>query len=208
MADPNRIRAGEPLIVASEPALHTVEQGENLWLIARAYGVTVSALVAFNDLPQPDRIVAGQTLVIPPAGGGDSLAAVTRPARLRSLTLRWPLQGGVLTSLYGPRGDRMHKGIDLAAPMGTPVLSAADGRVTYADWAGTYGILVMIDHGDGVVTKYAHNSALRVRPGQTVRAGQHIADLGSTGRSTGPHVHFEVEIDGEAVDPLLYLPRR
>lgn len=208
LRNPNSIRAGEIIVVAIEPSYHIVDNGESLWTIAKRYGVTVNALLLFNYLPNPDHVVPGQALVIPPAGGTEAVAAVALQGLQRRPVLRWPLDGGVITSLFGPRSDRMHNGLDIAAATGTPIRAAADGRVTYADWAGTYGMLVVLDHGDGVVTRYAHNSNIVVRNGQTVRAGQHIANVGSTGRSTGPHLHFEVEIDGKMVDPLTILPAR
>lgn len=207
LSDPHSIRAGQVLVVAIEPAFHTVDPGENLWSIAQNYGVTVHALLLFNYLPNPDYVVPGQTLIIPPAGGGEAVPVMALQTWHHRLPLSWPIaERGVITSLFGMRNGSMHKGLDIAAPAGTPVLAAAKGRVTYADWAGTYGMLVMVDHGDGVVTKYAHNSAIAVEVGQMVRSGQHIADVGNTGRSSGPHLHFEVEIQGEVVDPLTLLP--
>jgi murein DD-endopeptidase MepM/ murein hydrolase activator NlpD len=120
----------------------------------------------------------------------------------------WPTKG-VLTSGYGWRWGRMHKGIDIAAPVGTPVFAAAAGVVITAGWnSGGYGNMVEIQHPDGSVTLYAHNSRVIVRTGQQVAQGQQIADMGSTGYSTGPHSHFEVHLPGQgAVNPMAYLPR-
>ncbi|MBD2076692.1 peptidoglycan DD-metalloendopeptidase family protein [Phormidium sp. FACHB-592] len=120
----------------------------------------------------------------------------------------WPAKG-VLTSGYGYRWGRMHKGIDIAAPVGTPIFAAAAGVVISAGWnSGGYGYLVKIQHPDGSVTLYAHNNRIIVREGQTVAQGQQIADMGSTGYSTGPHSHFEVHRPGQgAVNPTAYLPR-
>jgi len=120
----------------------------------------------------------------------------------------WPAKG-VLTSGYGWRWGRMHKGIDIAAPVGTPIVAAASGVVITAGWnSGGYGNLVEIQHPDGSVTLYAHNNRLLVRKGQQVGQGEQIAEMGSTGYSTGPHSHFEVHLPAKgAVNPIAYLPR-
>jgi murein DD-endopeptidase MepM/ murein hydrolase activator NlpD len=119
----------------------------------------------------------------------------------------WPTRG-VLTSGFGWRWGRPHRGIDIAGPVGTPVVAAAGGEVISAGWnSGGYGNLVRLRHADGSVTLYAHNSRLLVRRGQTVEQGQPIAEMGSTGFSTGPHLHFEVHPDGQrAVNPIAFLP--
>ncbi|MDJ0554217.1 MAG: peptidoglycan DD-metalloendopeptidase family protein [Microcoleaceae cyanobacterium MO_207.B10] len=119
----------------------------------------------------------------------------------------WPSRGE-LTSGYGWRWGRMHRGIDIAAPTGTPIVAAAPGVVTYADWnSGGYGYLVEIEHPNGSLTLYAHNSQILVRKGQKVAQGELIAKMGSTGRSTGPHLHFEIHPKGNgAVNPMAYLP--
>jgi murein DD-endopeptidase MepM/ murein hydrolase activator NlpD len=120
----------------------------------------------------------------------------------------WPAQG-VLTSGFGWRWGRMHKGIDIAGPVGTPIVAASSGRVIYSGWnSGGYGNLVEIEHSDGSITLYAHNSRLLVTVGQWVQKGQQIAEMGSTGYSTGPHLHFEIHPSGQgAVNPMAYLPR-
>ncbi len=120
----------------------------------------------------------------------------------------WPAKG-MLTSGYGWRWGRMHKGIDIAAPVGTPVVAAAPGKIITAGWNdGGYGNLVEVQHADGSVTLYGHNSRVLVKVGQTVAQGQQIADMGSTGFSTGPHSHFEVHLPGQgAVNPVAHLPQ-
>ena len=117
---------------------------------------------------------------------------------------------GALSSQFGWRnvavnGNRYHGGVDFAANSGTPVAAARDGVVTRAGWWGTYGYAVAVDHGDGSETRYAHLSLLHVALGAVVRQGDLIGAVGSTGASTGPHLHFELRFDGRAVDPLLYL---
>lgn len=119
----------------------------------------------------------------------------------------WPSKG-VLTSGFGPRWGRMHKGIDIAAPVGTPIMASAPGEVITAGWnSGGYGNLVKVRHPDGSVTLYAHNSRLLVRRGQKVEQGQQIAEMGSTGYSTGPHLHYEIHPSGRgAKNPMAFLP--
>lgn len=118
----------------------------------------------------------------------------------------WPAAGYV-SSPYGLRfdGTEFHQGIDIAAEMGTPIVATADGVVTAAGWNGGYGNMVDVDHGGGIVTRYGHASALAVTVGQRVRRGEVIAYVGSTGHSTGPHVHYEVRVDGQPVNPAGYL---
>ena len=118
--------------------------------------------------------------------------------------LIWPVQG-VLTSTFGMRWGRMHEGIDIGAAQRTPIYAAAGGTVNYAGWEGGYGNLTVIDHGNGLATAYGHQSQLAVSSGQTVSRGQVIGYVGSTGHSTGPHLHFEVRVNGVPNDPLSYL---
>lgn len=121
----------------------------------------------------------------------------------------WPAEG-VLTSGYGWRWGRMHNGIDIAGPVGTPIFAAASGVVTYAGWNdGGYGNLIEIEHTDGSFTVYAHNNRILVREGQEVDQGQQVAEMGNTGFSTGPHLHFEIHPSGQgAANPIAYLPQK
>ncbi|CAN5739752.1 hypothetical protein BH20ACT14_BH20ACT14_18550 [soil metagenome] len=116
----------------------------------------------------------------------------------------WPVSGTVVSG-FGWRWGRMHEGIDITAPMGASVWAAAAGTVIYSGWLGGYGLLLVVDHGNGLATAYAHNSSLLVGVGQRVGQGETISLVGSTGNSSGPHVHFEVRVNGSAVDPLAYL---
>ncbi len=126
------------------------------------------------------------------------------PPALRAGNLRWPLRG-VLYARFGKKGREPHDGIDLAAPEGTPVATADAGTVLYAGEQQGYGNIVIVQHGGGLVTLYAHNRDLRVKTGQAVRAGQVIATVGDSGKTSGPHLHFEVRQDGRPVDPLSHL---
>ncbi|WP_315452796.1 M23 family metallopeptidase [uncultured Selenomonas sp.] len=135
--------------------------------------------------------------------GAASYASDSAPHTTPSI---WPAAGYV-SSPYGLRfnGTEFHQGIDIAADMGTPIVATADGVVTAAGWNGGYGNMVDVDHGGGIVTRYGHASAVAVTVGQQVRRGEVIAYVGSTGRSTGPHVHYEVRVNGAPVNPAGYL---
>lgn len=137
-----------------------------------------------------------------------------RPVAARSVVAvpsRMPLDGAHLSSDYGMRthpvlgGRRSHKGVDLAAPSGTPIYATADGYVSKAEWFSSYGNFVSIEHGAELQTRYAHMSRIAVAPGTRVKKGELIGYVGSTGRSTGPHLHYEVRIDGQAVNPVPYM---
>ena len=134
-----------------------------------------------------------------------------RPTWMPTGSFRWPTSGRI-TSYFGGRkspggiGSTNHKGIDIAVPRGTPIYAADGGTVTYSGWMSGYGYLVQIDHGNGYVTRYGHNSSLTVSVGQHVYKGQQVARAGSTGNSTGNHCHFEVRYNGVAKNPLNYLP--
>ncbi len=143
----------------------------------------------------------------------DLLARVNNDTKyFRALPNQWPCSGEISSpygwrdSPFGGRTESFHDGIDIANDVGTKIVAAADGKVIFAGWQPVYGRTVMIDHGYGLVTKYSHNSALLVEEGDMVTKGQVIAHMGSTGRSTGPHLHFTIFKGDETIDPLIYLP--
>jgi len=143
----------------------------------------------------------------------DNGTGIAMPAARPSVSVpsRSPLASMTLTSGYGMRnhpvlgGRRNHKGLDLAAPMGTPVYAPADGLVARADWFSSYGNYIQLEHGGELQTRFGHLSGFAVHAGDTVHKGDLIGYVGSTGRSTGPHLHYEVRVAGEAVDPTPYL---
>lgn len=143
-------------------------------------------------------------------GPSTSASPITR-TRGVSIPSRNPLENATLTSNFGMRthpvlgGRRGHKGIDLSAPTGTPIYASADGVVTRADWFSSYGLYISLDHGASLETRYGHLSRLNVAEGQEVKKGDLIGYVGSTGRSTGPHLHYEVRIAGVAVNPVPYM---
>lgn len=156
------------------------------------------------DKPQTQALVPSRNAASPVGGMGAMSRAVSIPSRM-------PVEGVRLTSNFGMRehpilgGRRAHKGIDLAAPTGTPIYATADGTVSKAEWFSGYGLYVSLEHGGQMQTRYGHMSRLNVANGQHVRKGEIIGYVGSTGRSTGPHLHYEVRVAGEAVNPLPYM---
>jgi murein DD-endopeptidase MepM/ murein hydrolase activator NlpD len=194
----------------------TVDPGDSLWEIARRYGTSVDALVAANDLSsttlrvgQELRVVAADGRSAPPAA---RIAVADDPTDATAAdTMVWPLDG-VITSRFGWRalrigGSNMHYGLDIDGHTGDPIVAATGGTVTYADWMGGFGKLVIIEQG-GTEYYYAHASELLVRVGQQVAPGALIARVGTTGRVTGSHLHFEIRVDGTPIDPLPVLEAR
>ena len=153
----------------------------------------------------------GQLVLTPATKVASAPSALTyRPASV-SIPSRMPVSGAALTSGFGMRwhpvigGRRAHKGVDLAEPVGSPVYATADGMVSRADWFSSYGLFISLEHGGNIQTRYGHLSRLNVAAGQTVHKGDLIGYVGTTGRSTGPHLHYEVRIAGVAVNPIPYL---
>jgi murein DD-endopeptidase MepM/ murein hydrolase activator NlpD len=142
---------------------------------------------------------------------GDFLLIARLTSAVRNLPLERPLQGGDLSSNFGTRIDpffgrpAFHAGVDLRDEAGSPVRATAPGKVVTAGWAGGYGNMVEIEHANGISTRYGHMSAINVSEGQMVQRGSMIGRVGSTGRSTGPHLHYEVRVDGEPTDPMRFL---
>lgn len=195
---------------------HEVRPGDTLYQIGRRYGVPYQEIARLNDLPDPNRIEVGQRLQIPRGGQEHAVAATTEPENWETPSpfpqngeslFTWPIAEGRLTSGFGPRNGHFHEGIDIAAPRGTPVLAAADGEVIFSDVLRGYGKVVIVRHGKGYVTVYAHNQQHHVRDGQFVQRGEHLADVGQSGRVTGPNLHFEIRKDNLARNPLAYLPQ-
>lgn len=196
--------AAAPSRPAAEPArVHVVRSGETLWGIARQHGLTVDSLARANNLANPDRLRVGERIAIP---GSSSDPAAQAPGRGRRPGMAWPSRG-VVTSRYGFRAKRHHHGIDISAPVGSPIMAARSGVVRFAGWRSGYGRLVILDHGGGLTTWYGHASKILVRPGQQVAQGKTIALVGTSGRVTGPNVHFEVRRNGIPLNPEAFLAR-
>jgi murein DD-endopeptidase MepM/ murein hydrolase activator NlpD len=214
----------EPQVVG---VVHVVRKGETVYRIARAYGVAPADLLEENGIVDPRQVAVGTELFVPgasrvvgmeettgstptavgrpPAHGTAPAVEPEHPAPAVKARLAWPLKG-VLYGRYGVRSGRRHDGIDLSAPEGTTIGAAAPGAVIYAGEQAGYGSIVILRHEGGLVTLYAHCSKLLVDEGTTVKAGQAIARVGQTGRSSGPHLHFEVREGTRPRNPLLFLP--
>jgi murein DD-endopeptidase MepM/ murein hydrolase activator NlpD len=140
------------------------------------------------------------------------LGALKTGAAPSSVPSIWPVMGilrsgvGVRSNPFGGSSLEYHKGQDISAPSGTPVVAAADGSVVIAGWLRGYGQVVYIDHGNGISTRYGHLSRIDVSVGQTIKQGERLGLVGSTGRSTGPHLHYEVRVNGQPTSPIKYLP--
>jgi murein DD-endopeptidase MepM/ murein hydrolase activator NlpD len=207
-SNPELARNPDLLAVGTELAIlpvsgvyHTIEPGETLISIAARYGVAEVDILNYplNKLERPDELLAGQKLVIP--HGRQELARPTPQPSLDS-PLAWPLVGTITQGF-----SDSHRALDIGAPYGSPVYAGAAGRVTRFGWARTgYGYTVMVDHGQGLESLYSHMKGAWVQAGDWVERGQLIGEVGSTGNSSGPHVHVEVRVEGEQMNPLEYLP--
>lgn len=194
---------------------HVVTAGETLFRIGKAYGISYQELARVNGIKDAGQIRVGQRIFIP--GAIDQLPVEkitpTEPAPVAPTlpepgfdTFLWPVNG-LINSGFGPRGSSFHDGIDIAAPEGTPIVAIEAGEVIYSDQLRGYGNMVIVRHVGGIVSVYAHNEANLVREGQMVARGEVVGKVGSTGRVSGPHLHFEIRRNNAAEDPLRYLPQ-
>lgn len=214
----NMIKPGQKLkILPVDGLLHTVKKGDALGVIAKTYQSDSDKILEFNRLQSTEQIAIGQELIIP----GGVKPTVYRPATTNKAVANvfskpnskargaesggrfvWPTSVRRITQYFRYR----HPGLDVGNRVGEPIYAAEGGKVEIAGWnRGGYGNYVVINHGNGIKTLYAHASKLYVRPGQTVGRGEIIAAIGNTGRSTGPHLHFEVRVDNKRNNPLLYV---
>ena len=212
---PDLLRIGQELnILPVDGALHTVAAGESLSAIATRYKVDVEIITGYpgNNMSEPYSVTAGQQLIIPggvrpfvPRAVTTYQASTPRTTTTAGATgtgqMVWPMSGQITQRYWAG-----HRAIDIAAPRGTPILAADGGTVVAAHFARGYGRMVVIDHGNGLQTLYAHMDAYYVQVGQSVARGAMIGRCGSTGNSTGPHLHFEVRRGGSLLNPLGFLP--
>ncbi len=201
---------------------HRVEAGQTLWRIARVYAVPLDELREVNGLDNDGQLEVGQELFVPGATAVLEVPPYPSPLPLvpvpvpklfspqaRDLGFEWPVAGGQVISYFGARRrTHRHAGIDIAGDRGQNILAARAGVVTFSGRTRTgYGKLVILDHGNGIESLYAHDQDVLVRIGDKVEKGQPIARLGRSGNATTPHCHFEIRKDRIAVDPLLYVSR-
>ena len=199
--NPDRIYVGQAIRILPFPgAIYRVKPGDSLSAIARKWNVSPEAITGYSPNHLHDgSLTLGQEIIIP---GGHLDLHIPPPVRSPEATFAWPLRGW-LTQGYSAK----HRGIDIATSWSAPVYAAGDGVVVRAGWLYTgYGFSVVIRHKDGLATLYGHMTNPMVHVGDYVRRGQQIGEVGSTGNSTGPHVHFEVRKNSVRVNPLPYLP--
>jgi murein DD-endopeptidase MepM/ murein hydrolase activator NlpD len=205
--DPERLQPGQELVVTTaNRILHVVNQGETLWELSKLYSVPLQDLIDHNNMTY-STIFPGQRLDIPVS---DPRTLTSLFAHRRALKFGRPLRGRT-TARFGWRVHPIlarrlfHCGVDLAAPAGTDIGSVAPGTVTFAGWLRGYGKVVVVKHKSGLSSRYAHCQDLRVEVGDRVVAGQTLATVGTTGLSTGPHLHLEIRRWGRPIDPAEYI---
>jgi murein DD-endopeptidase MepM/ murein hydrolase activator NlpD len=214
------IRPGDTLkILPKDGIMYTIKKGDTLSKIASKYRIDASEITSANQLASSSSLKIGAEIILPGATETAPPAAIARnpvsvkdvltnktPASSQPVAVSktgwvWPTTMHVITQYYSWK----HTGLDVDADYGTFSIAARDGVVTYTGWRNGYGLTVEMDHGNGVKTRYAHNSKILVGVGDVVTAGTHLAKSGSTGRSTGTHLHFEIIINGKFVNPLSYV---
>ncbi|MFZ5943954.1 MAG: M23 family metallopeptidase [Bacillota bacterium] len=206
--NPDMIKPGQKILVPRiYEVSHQVTAGETVRDIAALYGILPQQILFANDVWFPNRLKAGTVLAIPGIKASVTITsnrATTVSARNHTFFMNTPAKG-VLTSVFGKRGSEFHTGIDIANDLGTPIKAAQAGKVVFVGRNGNYGRTVIIDHQNGYRTLYGHNSRIMVNMNQWVQAQETIALMGNTGRSTGPHLHFEIYESGKVVNPLKYI---
>lgn len=193
---------------------YRVNRGDTLGSIAARFNVGTQKLAEINDLTDPNQLKAGQRVFIPKKRryyASKGRKTKSRSAGRSEVVLEpgrfvWPVKGKV-TSRYGIRGRRRHDGIDISVKRGTPVKAAASGKVIFSSRLRGYGNLILVKHKDGFFTAYGHNARNLKKKGEKVKRGEVIARVGTTGRTSGPHLHFEVRKENEARNPLFFLPK-
>ncbi|RAK09399.1 murein DD-endopeptidase MepM/ murein hydrolase activator NlpD [Halanaerobium saccharolyticum] len=197
----NSIKPGQEFkILPVRGIIYRVSPGESVDSIARKFELKRETIMKDNNIEDASSLKIDQKLILRGAKPEFSYQDRLDQKFMSPINTR-------ITSYYGPRWGRMHEGIDFAAPMGSPIRAVSSGRVVYSGWATGYGYVVILEHQRGLRTLYAHNSKLLVREGESVGKGEVISRSGNTGNSTGPHLHFEVQVNGRPENPLDYINR-
>ena len=188
---------------------HSWKKGDSLNKLSTTYGVSINTLRQSNEIYDIDDISIGTKILIPGRAPSQTVAS-TRPSPLLNGIKQqfiWPARG-TISSGFGLRHGRMHQGVDLTKDKGKEIFAAANGIVHRVGKLKGYGNTVIIDHGSGIKTLYAHNKKTFVQKGMKINQGTVIAEMGSSGKSTGIHLHFEIRVHGKAENPLRFLPLR
>jgi murein DD-endopeptidase MepM/ murein hydrolase activator NlpD len=206
------IKPGQTLkILPTSGINYKIKSGDTIQKIVKKYGGSTKEIIEFNKLTDASDIVIGQEIIIP--SGKKPVSYPVRPSNptntsfsqattVSNAKLQWPTNSSRITQYYGWR----HTGLDIGNKTGQPIYASESGKITKAGWnRGGYGYYIMINHGGGLETLYAHLSRIDVKIGQNVSRGQVIGGIGSTGRSTGPHIHFEVRVNNRRSNPLSYI---
>jgi murein DD-endopeptidase MepM/ murein hydrolase activator NlpD len=198
----------------SGSSTHVVAPGDTVYHLAQTYGVSAESLMAANSMSDPRDLRVGQLLIIPNGENDDAPATASTFALPNPWSVppadrqfKWPVVAGVVSSPFGIRNGAMHDGVDIAAPAGTPIYAADDGVVIFVGHLHGYGNVVILQHSGGYATVYGHNQSNLVNQGEHVARGQEIAEMGTSGRASGPNLHFEVRYNNQAQNPLAYLPQ-
>jgi murein DD-endopeptidase MepM/ murein hydrolase activator NlpD len=195
----NSIKPGQEFkILPVKGIIYRVSPGESVASIARKFNLKAETIMEDNNLEDSSKLKIDQKLVL--RGAKPEFSYQDRLDQ----KFMYPINTRI-TSYYGPRWGRIHEGLDFAAPMGSPIRAVSSGRVVYSGWATGYGYVVILEHQKGLRTLYAHNSKLLVSVGESVGRGEVISRSGNTGNSTGPHLHFEVQVNGRPENPLNYI---
>ncbi len=217
LSDSNVLKPGVAIRVPNQDGIMiTVKSGQTLDKLAKEYGVFVEAILSANEMSPDEPLIAGREIFLPGAKvsafveSNGTKVAVARGSVSANQGFGWPVVGKI-SSPFGWRKDPVrggrdfHTGLDVRAPRGRQIVASRAGRVVHSGWMGGYGKTIVISHPGGMTTLYAHCSSLLVKVGTNVKRGQRIASVGSTGRSTGNHVHFEVRKNGSPMNPLKYI---
>lgn len=217
LSDANVLKVGAAIRVPNQDGLlYTLRTGQTVDQLAKEHGIYVEAILLANGLKPKESVPAGREIFLPGAkvtsnaDAGGKKGSQAKAEAASNMAFRWPISGRISSKFAWRkdpirRGRDFHTGLDIAAPHGRAIVASLGGKVVHAGWMGGYGQTIVISHSNGMTTLYGHCSKLTVQKGATVKKGDRIALVGSTGRSTGNHLHFEIRKNGSPLNPLKYL---